>query len=349
VAADAVALAARFAPVYLQHVSPEHPERDRPVPIDFDGDWDSTNNWAHLDERVHSLSPAVYASAILSETHAFLTYTLFYPRDWTSLPCVPYACHDNDLEVVLLVVERDGPGGTLVLVETKTHSHFLALEGERVARDAEGRPVLEVETEGHGIYAVERNGKSGVRGSFAGVSGNDLVALVPENALRGMPSTRYDLLPLRELWDRRRNDARVELWSNDLEWYSGERIGTRGHAFGTSLEWKVYGGGVRPPWGLAADGPRGDWFLDPAFVARTRHPERFQTGKPLSLAYAYNPYLDDLTSECSGARCSRPLRAELPGASTETGSLSALGLVLLAVGKRARAGARRAAGQRPAR
>src|SRR5205814_538479 len=86
-------------------------------------------------------------------THAYLTYTLFYPRDWIPYVCVPLVCHDNDLEVALAVVERGS--GALVFVETKAHHGYEALAGSRLARDALGHPLIEVESEGHGMYPVE--------------------------------------------------------------------------------------------------------------------------------------------------------------------------------------------------
>ncbi|HEV8549074.1 MAG TPA: hypothetical protein VGQ57_08600, partial [Polyangiaceae bacterium] len=136
---DGERLAARWAPVFAQEVSAEHPERDRPLRVDFDDDWVTTNDWMNLAGNVRHREAVAYVSSILTTTHAFLTYTLFYPRDWQEIVCVPYACHDNDLEVVELVVARaarTGEGDALVFVETKTHRDYLAVRGAEVARAA---------------------------------------------------------------------------------------------------------------------------------------------------------------------------------------------------------------------
>jgi hypothetical protein len=81
-AGEAEALARRWAPGFLQHASAANPERDLPLRVDFDGDWSATNNWQHLTPAFRAREPSVYYSAILTRTHAYLTFTLFYPRDW---------------------------------------------------------------------------------------------------------------------------------------------------------------------------------------------------------------------------------------------------------------------------
>ena len=81
------------------------------------------------------------------------------------------------------------------------------------------------------------------------------------------------------------------------------RMGRRGALLGVAMSGKEYAGGVRPPWGLAAlAGERGDWFLDPAYVAAQQHSEWLAQDSP-SLDYTFNPYLDDLTRECVSTGC----------------------------------------------
>lgn len=327
----AAALLSRWAPVFVQQVSPEHPERDRPLRVDFDGDWDATNNWAHLDARAAGATPTVYGSAILSETHAYLNYVLFYPRDWLSWLCVPYACHDNDLETALVVVERGGAArpDRLVFVETKTHYRYLALPGADVARGARGQPIFVVESEGHGLHALGRGETSG---------GARLVlvhgAATPPLEDAGVTTEQYELLSLADtLWPRRAARAvDGKLWSEGetgFLYYTGARMGRRGSPLGASMASREYPGGVRPPWALHAAGERGDWFLDPAYAAQTRHGEWLQASA--SRNYVFNPYLDDLTRECRGADCpsAPPPPNTLARSSLTGGLLLALGSLYL--------------------
>jgi hypothetical protein len=306
-AAEANALTERWAPVFVQHTSSEHPERDRPLPIDFDGDWLATNNWQDLTPAAAYVKPVVYGSAILTSTHAFLTYTLFYPRDWQPYVCFSYACHDNDLEVLLVVVER-GPetegADRVVLVETKAHRSFVPLRGADVARSTGFRPLVEVESQGHGMYAMERGS----------VPAAGYKLFVPQSAVGMAPSPsgelmeHYELASLHDtLWRRRSPSAeRGQLWNEgETGWlaFGGARAGRLGSPMGASMAGTVYDGGVRPPWALRAVGERGDWFLDPVVPALGRHGGWF-AGRPLSRTYVFNPYITDLKNECAGRACS---------------------------------------------
>lgn len=329
---EAEALAARWAPVFVQHVSAEHPERDRPLPVDFDGNWDATDNWAHLTPAAARVKPVVYDSVILTTTHAYLTYTLFFPRDWQPFLCVPYVCHDNDLEVVLVVVERGGQASEsvdrLVLVETKTHKSYLALRGSDVARARDRRPVVEVESQGHGLHAVPVGTiPEGERRLFAHES-----ATSAREVAGGAPSERYELSSLRAtLWQRRGpSSAEGRLWvEGESGWlsYSGARQGRSGRTLGASMAGHEYPGGVRPPWALRAEGNRGDWFLDPALVTLRQHRSWFAAGRPVGSRYVLNRYLDDLKEECVAQACSPVLRAE-----STWGRASSLVALLLPLG-----------------
>jgi hypothetical protein len=335
VAAEAATLMERWAPVFVQEQASDHGERDRPLRVDFDGDWDATNNWAHLTAAPSGQEPAVYASAILSEAHAFLTYTLFYPRDWIPYLCLPYVCHDNDLEVTLVVVER--ATGRLVLVETKTHNSYLATPANEVARTPLGRPVIEVESQGHGMR---------VRSSHGTWAASARVFAHGSTGLGDRDVETYALLPFHEtLWARRAVAAADgRLWAEGetgFLWYDGARFGRRGFPLGASMASSEYPGGVRPAWALSASKQRGDWFLDPAHVALTRYPQWFSDGLSRQQRYVFNPYLADLTSECQGSTCARapPVQASLarPIASG-TLVLVAMGLALLRSRRRASTG-----------
>jgi hypothetical protein len=322
---EAEELAERWAPSFAQDTDRGHPERDRPLPIDFDSDWDATNNWRHLTPEHASAEPAVYASAILTGTHAYLTYMLFYPRDWAWPGCVSYVCHDNDLELALLIVTRNRrPGDSeLVVVETKAHQRYVARRGSEVLRTANGAPWIAIESQGHGMQPI----------AVGRVPPADAAILTPASA-ETPRAVRYDLLPLHStLWKRRAPSAAgARLWiegESGFLAYAGERQGRLGFWLGASMAGQEYSGGVRPPWALKAPaGARGDWFLDPALVAFDRHGGWLGPRSAASRDYVFNPYLADLAAECAGQRCPAG-----PVASSEAPALPPVaGALLLALG-----------------
>jgi hypothetical protein len=335
--AEGTELTRRFAPVFVQDTSPEHPERDRPLRVDFDGDWDAENNWSHLGPEHARGDAAVYASSILTETHAYLTYTLFYPRDWIPVACFSYVCHDNDLESLLVVVERGGRarGPALVLAETKFHARYAAVRQSELLRGEAGQPLVSVESGGHGMLPA-RSGES---------LGDHPVRYVERSAGAADPGAEpYDLLPLREsLWAHRApSEAEASLWTpgeGGFLSYAGARLGLLGRPLGAAMAGREFAGGVRPPWAIGAEGPRGDWFLDPAFVAVSRHGGWF--GSEPSLSYVLNTYVDDLARECVGTTCSRARRESEASMLSPGGLLTGLGLLLLRVGRRPRRGSAR--------
>jgi hypothetical protein len=344
--AEADALLERWAPSFAQELSADSPERDRPLAIDFDGDWDATNNWAHLTPALSDAPPTVYGSAILTPTHAFLTYTLFYPHDWFSPVCVPYICHDNDLEVALLVVTRSrgSNAGEILFLETKAHNDYVTARGPELLLNGSGRPWIKVESQGHGMHPV-RIGERAVKGALRLVPFRS----EPAEDEHGERTERYDLASLHEtLWAHRApGAANGALWisgESGFLAYDGARHGRRGAWLGISMAGEEYAGGVRPPWGLKAPaGARGDWFLDPAYVALMRH-EAWLAPEALSLDYVFNPFLDDLAEECRAQDC--PATQPAPflrsaGGGLAGGALLAMGLVSLNTRRRAARGSPR--------
>jgi hypothetical protein len=298
-------LTARWAPVYVQHVHESDRGRDRPTRIDFDGNWDATDNWAHQAELGTRLPPAAYGAAVMTRSHAYLTYSLYYPRDWSWF-CISLVCHDNDLETIQLVVERDAGDGKLVAVRTKAHHSMADIPAHKVARSADGRPMMKVESQGHGIGVCKKDDPSCTarEGRLVYVPAPGmapgLVAPPPGRAIG--QTVPYQLLSVHDtLWAHRGITSTKGLWMEGESgplFYSGRHRGRLGNALGASMATSEYEGGVRPPWGLRGPtGKRGDWFLDPA------------SDKKHAATYEYNPYLDDLSAECKGDRC-RPAPRE---------------------------------------
>lgn len=316
----------RFAPVFVQHLADGERGRDRPTRIDFDGDWRTDNNWDN-QARLGADAPAVvYSSAVLSTSHAFLTYTLYYPRDWTSPVCLPFICHDNDLENLRVVVELgDEPAADrLAWLEAKAHLGFRDVAGDDVWTDARGRPVVRVEPQGHGIQPCQRD-------DSACRPGKGRLVYAHGSSSVGHPAMDYQLLPLGDaLWSRRSLDEDTGLWAAGETgplWYRGKWSGRMGHALGVALKGRRFvHGSVRPPWGIVGkDGNRGDWFFDPAQVAKHVR----EDGHLIATEYTFNPYLDSLAGECREGECTRLLPPEEQGRGTTYAAYGVLGLVML--------------------
>jgi hypothetical protein len=311
-ASTAERLARRWAPVYVQHVDSDDRGADRPTRIDFDGNWDATDNWTSLARYGTAVPPAAYAAPILTTTHAYLTYTLFYPRDWTRF-CVSFICHDNDLESVQMVIERDAADGKLLEVRTKAHHAISQTTGADIARSADGRPMFHVEARGHGITPCRENDPACEATDGRIIYAPGTPSPPPRHATG--QTVNYQLLWLHDsLWPRR-HLANHQLWTAGETgplYYDGSKRGRLGHAMGAAMAHTRFLGGVRPPWALkGANGKRGDWFLDPAPTED----------------YVYNPFLDDLGNECRGKQC-KPA----PKEGTRLGYLFKLGAPYIALG-----------------
>lgn len=283
---DPYVLALHWAPiVYHGTASPQ----DYLTRVDYDGDWVGNNNWDNFPNG--DLAAHVYYSVIETETHFFLFYSFFHPRDYEPW-CFPSLCHENDMESIQLVVLKDGsPFGKLQAMETLAHSQIYLYVADQNVRSGflnvrgpvileEGRPVVYVETYGHGIY-----------GHKAELKGGTIVyrprerAQVPQGT---SGEVTYALISIYEtLWQKRYEIGPGKLFDQPFA-YQGVILGAAfdGDDWGEDK--------ANSPWGysqaLGTELSRGDWFLDPA-KALAYH-ARFPA--PYSRVYLFNPYLADL-------------------------------------------------------
>jgi hypothetical protein len=283
------ALAHHYAPVIQHGVASD---QDFITRVDFDGDWTSNNNWEN--QPAGDLSAHVYYSVIETETHWFLFYSLFHPRDYTDDPCEKSdGCHENDMESIQLVVRKDGTAfGRLQALETLAHQEIHlypaagpvkanALKVESEVKLQDSHPVVYVETYGHGIYAKR-------------------IILVPHTVVYVVGDQAE--VPL-DLKDKEVTYRLVPIY--DSLWQHRDEIGPglafdqpfdyRGKALAAAFDGEDYGEDrANSPWGYnQATGEtllRGDWFLDPA-KALLYH-ATFEGD--FSTEYIFNPYLDDL-------------------------------------------------------
>jgi hypothetical protein len=290
-------LARHYAPVIRQGAITD---QDYITAVDFDGDWVGNNNWE--SQPTGDLSACVYYSVIESETHWFLFYSLFHPRDYTYEDCATSGgCHENDLESIQLVVEKDGTRfGRPRALETLAHNaiylytfddtvdgNFLAVTGMAVLEG--DHPVVYVEALGHGIYG--HAGTGSLINPFL-FRGGVVIYRVGEKA--EVPQSvddeqvSYKLLPIyATLWPRRDDVGDGRTFDGPFT-YRGQELpkSIDGDDFGTDK--------ANTPWGYYQTTgevlSRGDWFLDPA-KALAYHAS---FSGDFSLEYVYNPYLTDL-------------------------------------------------------
>jgi hypothetical protein len=162
------AVAARWAPIHYQDTDSSDYDADYLSPIDFDGGWNTINNWEHQDDDVSRLAGTVYYSVTRTATHWFIVYAFYHPRDWDDNPFTTE--HENDLEGVLLTIRRDGSEyGRFEAMVTVAHNDFWSytpagspygdgrddIDG-RVIMQAHGsfaHPATRQEAKGHGVQA----------------------------------------------------------------------------------------------------------------------------------------------------------------------------------------------------
>lgn len=282
-------LARRYAPVIHQGT---FSDQDFITAVDFDGDWISNNNWEN--QAGGDLSAYVYYSVTETDSHWFLFYALFHPRDYTDDPCEESdGCHENDMESIQMVVRKDGTAhGQLQAVETLAHSdiHLYraddsvgrnSLKVEAEVRLEEGHPEVYVETYGHGIY-----GKRIILVPHVVTYRVGDMAEVPEGL--SDEDVAYRLVPIYDtLWQHRDEIGPGLAFDQPFDY--------RGQILAASFDGEDYGlDKANTPWGYnQAIGDtllRGDWFLDPA-KALLYHAS---FGGEFSTHYVHNPYLDDL-------------------------------------------------------
>ncbi len=300
-------VAAHWAPAIYQETKSN---ADLITAFDFDGDWDGSNNAAHL--ATHPLYAVVYYTVAETATHWFVTYVPYHPKDGK----VPSG-HDHDTEHISLVVRKDGsPFGRLEAMETRFHKWMYQYAAPGVAigdgaddvdgpihLDEHGRPMVYAQRSGHGLcggqsptfvvdaFALRCHHKEtphiekrGVVYRYAGF------AAVPRSL--DDRDVGYALVEIGDtLWQHARA-AGPHLTFASLIDFHGERCAEydcprgiggvlapqAGHDT-TGMPWEEGGGrGVKS---------HGDAFFDPAFTLD----KRLRFPHPFSTKYLFNPYL----------------------------------------------------------
>jgi len=272
------ALAAHHAPVVLQGQGVQ-PRADVFTRFDYDGDFTGDNNWENF--RKNPLPPAVYYDVIETQSHWYVTYAFFYPRDYAAV-CFWIICHENDMEGSRVTVKKNGTRfGSLVLLETLAHNVNRADENPLTVT-ADERTVIVIEHGGHGIHSwnerkPDRKTKIYSVESAPGTGTPVLTGSVP-----------FALLPVLDLWKLRGQVGKKRTYGGTFD-YRGTRFAVDDLAGGfAGRRWS--NDKAMPPWAWHHTNrtlARGDWFLDPALSVcgwiecDTRH----------SAEYVFHPYL----------------------------------------------------------
>lgn len=285
-------LAAVWAPTIYQDVTTSYDVRaDFLTRFDFDGDWAGGNNWENAFS--YPLTSAVYYSVQETETHYFINYFFFHPRDDGPISAEK---HENDFEGALFVIKKDGtPYGSFVLMETQAHNHFYQYSNDSNiidgSDDIDGAVIFDNEhpcvyispngigtNAGHGVRAYDGSAAQGDDGIIYRYT--DGLSMVPENA-----SGNYEYV-----YD-------YELISMDVFWERRYDIGGPDSTFGAfgQLYGDTYGKNkAKMPWAWddPDDGPAmiGVNWSDPAHFVDVH----FDGLGDFSHTYLYNPYFSHM-------------------------------------------------------
>lgn len=186
-------------------------------PVDFDGDLSALNNWENMPE--YPLSAVVYWSVQETDTHYFVGYDFYHPRDDAEIWLDK---HENDFEGIMLAVPKNGQaflapvcmytqghggvyfyGENLTMTEGSNYGGPLALDGDC--------PVIYITPNGtlsHAGHSIESDadhslywsvGNSGIRYYHGGEA---QVPLTFKGLYESNPCS-YRLEPLSTLWEQR--------------------------------------------------------------------------------------------------------------------------------------------------
>ena len=136
-------LAEHYAPFVAQETWFQ-PKSDFLARFDLDGDWRGDNNWDTAEAG--SSQAYVYYAAMETDTHWFLIYNFFHPRDYSD-KCVAGTCHENDNEGAVVTVEKDGSKyGRMIVMETLAHNNVYSYRADRRIKKNVHSPDGKIET-----------------------------------------------------------------------------------------------------------------------------------------------------------------------------------------------------------
>ena len=304
-------LVEHYAPMVAQETWFE-PKSDYLARVDLDGDWRGDNNWQNAFEGTSQAY--VYYAVMETETHWFLVYNFFHPRDYSD-KCVVGTCHENDNEGMILTVAKDrSTFGRLQTMESLAHNNIYSYRLDRAVKnnvhnidgDIElhdsSHPVIFIEAGGHGVFGADDNHSeySARDGRFSNTGVTYVYKGVAERPKHGNDrNVGYNLLPIYDHWWLRAHQANGKKDRTFDAYYRYEPFGNRPRAPYAELAGSFYGRSesenkAKPFWGWHDNRTRkkkvlatGQWGLDPAYGVS----QNLSMPRPFSLRYTFNPYL----------------------------------------------------------
>jgi hypothetical protein len=246
-------IAAQFAPILYQGLG-DKPRADYITNFDFDGDWKGDNNWQNLDNRNYRLLAYVYYSVAETQTHYYVHYAFFHPRDYKgdvisstvlddlirkTLPRIGKdptggmandvaLSHENDLEGCLVVAEKRGDDlaqAQVLFVETMAHNRYLkyrapaasSIIGDPIELNG-SHPLLFAEPRGHGIARYTSDSVQLNKRVVNGIVSYSYTGKAEDPEANTSRSVGYDLTPIYETFWERALKGENETYSETLDY-----------------------------------------------------------------------------------------------------------------------------------
>ncbi len=308
------ALVENYAPFVAQETWFE-PKADYLARFDFDGNWRGADNWANLASG--SSKAFVYYAVMETETHWFLIYNFFHPRDYSDF-CVAGTCHENDNEGLILTVRKDSSKfGKLEVMETLAHNNIYSFTNNSAIKkgvhDIDGRiefyenthPIIFIEAGGHGVFSSDYKASLFDAAKMEFKQNTGITYIYGKKAESpSYPNDRnvsYALLPIYDEWWMKGNQETNQANETFDVFYVYEPFGNRPRASAKYISGAFHGetaskNQAKPFWAWFDRRTKdkkvlntGQWALDPAYSVSMNL--KFPSELPVSLRYIFNPYL----------------------------------------------------------
>lgn len=307
-------LVENYAPFIAQETWFE-PKADYLARFDYDGNWRGADNWENLAKG--SSKAFVYYAVMETETHWFVIYNFFHPRDYSDF-CVVGTCHENDNEGIILTIRKDASKfGKLEVMETLAHNNVYSFTNnpaiKKGVHDIDGQiefhekthPIIFIEAGGHGVFGSNSDSSlfDTAKMNFKQNTGITYVYNKKPESPRftNDRNVSYALLSIADEWWEKGSQEIVKMNETFDNFYVYEPFGNRPRTSAKYISGAFNGqmaskNMAKPFWAWHDKRTRdkkilntGQWALDPAYAVSMSL--NFPDNLPVSRRYIFNPYL----------------------------------------------------------